>query len=41
MIITPWEFFTSANTDGLSLEFGWQQVSLSLQGSTQYSGQSQ
>ena len=35
------EFLTSANADGLSLEFEWQQVSLSLQDSSQYSGRSQ
>ena len=28
IIIIPWEFFTSANADGLSLEFKWQQVSV-------------
>ena len=27
IIITPWEFFTSASADGLSLESEWQQVS--------------
>ena len=26
----PWEFFTSSNTDGLSLAFEWQQVSRTL-----------
>ena len=30
IIIIPWGFFTSALADGLSLEFEWQQVSLSL-----------
>ena len=35
------EFFTSAVADGLSLEFEWQQVSSSLQNSSQYSGRSQ
>ena len=35
------EFFTSALADGLSLEFEWQQVSSSLQESSQYSGHSQ
>ena len=34
-------FFISANADGLSLEFEWQQVSSSLQDSSQYSGRSQ
>ena len=39
VIIIYWlEFFTSALADGLSLEFGWQQVSSSLQNSSQYSG---
>ena len=38
---TPWEFFTSALVDGLSLEFEWQQVSSSLQDSSQYSRHSQ
>ena len=41
IIITLWEFFTSALTDGLSLEFVWQQVSSSLQDSFQYSDRSQ
>ena len=40
IIITPLEIFTSVLA-GLSLEFGWQQVSLSLQGSSQYSGRFQ
>ena len=40
MIIYSLEIFTSALTDGLSLEFVWQQVSLSLQDSSQYSGRS-
>ena len=35
------EFFISALDDGLSLEFEWQQVSSSLQDSSQYSGRSQ
>ena len=30
LLFTPWEFFTSANADGLSLEFEWQKVSSSL-----------
>ena len=34
-------FFTSASTDSLSLKFEWQQVSSSLQDSSQYSGRSQ
>ena len=33
-----WEFFMSALADDLSLEFEWQQVSSSLQNSSQYSG---
>ena len=33
-----WEFFTPASADGFSLEFEWQQVSSSLQDSSQYSG---
>ena len=41
IIIYSLEFFTSANADGFSLEFEWQQVSSSLQGSYQYSGRSQ
>ena len=32
------EFFTSVLADGFSLEFEWQQVSSSLQDSSQYSG---
>ena len=35
------EFFISALADGSSLESEWQQVSLSLQDSSQYSGRSQ
>ena len=34
------EFFTSALSEGLSLTFEWQQVSSSLQDSSQYSGHS-
>ena len=34
-------FFTSVLADGFSLEFEWQQVSSSLQDSSQYSGRSQ
>ena len=41
IIITPWEFFMSALADGLSLVFKLQQVSSSLQDSSQYSGRSQ
>ena len=41
IIITPWEFFTSALANGLSLEIEWQQVASSLQDSSQYSGRSQ
>ena len=40
IIIIPWEFFTSANADGLSLKFKWRHVSSSLQDSSQYSGRS-
>ena len=41
IIIFTLEFFTSANADGLSLKFEWQQVSSSLQDSSQYSSHSQ
>ena len=41
IILTPWEFFTSVLADGLSLETEWQQVSSSLQDSSQYSCRSQ
>ena len=41
IIIIIGEFFTPALTDVLSLEFEWQQVSSSLQESSQYSGDSQ
>ena len=41
IIIYSIEFFTSALTDGLSLEFEWQQTSSSLWDSSQYSGCSQ
>ena len=37
LLFTPWEFFTRVLADGLSLEFEWQQVSSSLQDSSQYS----
>ena len=40
IVIYSLEFFTSALADGFSLEFEWQQVSSSLQGSSQYSGHS-
>ena len=40
IIVTPWEFFTPALADVLSLEFEWQQVSLSLQDSFQSSDRS-
>ena len=38
IIIFSLEFFTSALADGFSLESEWQQVSSSLQDSSQYSG---
>ena len=38
--ITPYDIFAQALADGLSLESQWQQVSLRLQDSFQYSGQS-
>ena len=38
IIIYSLEFFTSATSDGISLEIEWQQVSSSLQDSSQYSG---
>ena len=41
IIIYSLEFFTSALADGLSLEVESQQVSSSLQDSSQYSGRSQ
>ena len=40
IIFTPWEFFTSALTYGFQLKFEWQQVSSSLQDSSQYFGRS-
>ena len=40
IIIYSLEFFTSALADGFSVEFEWQQVSSSLQDSSQYSGPS-
>ena len=36
-----WEFFPAALTDGLSVEFEWQEVSSSLQDPSQYSSRSQ
>ena len=41
LLFPLWEIFTSVLADGLSLEFEWQQVSLSLHDSYQYSGRSQ
>ena len=41
IIIYSLEFFTSATSDGHSLEIEWQQVSSSLQDSSQYSGRFQ
>ena len=41
IIIYSFEFFTSALADGLSQELEWQQVSSSLQDSSQYCGRSQ
>ena len=41
IIIYSLEFFTSALADGLSLETEWQQVSLSFQDFSRYSGRSQ
>ena len=41
IIIYSLEFFTPANVDGLSLEIEKQQVSSSLQDSSQYSGRLQ
>ena len=40
IILLFWEFFTPALADGFSLEFEWQQVSSSINNSTQYSGRS-
>ena len=34
----PWDFYTSALTDGLSLKFKWQQISSSHRDSSEYSG---
>ena len=41
LLFTPSEFFTSLLADSFSREFEWQQVSSSLQDSSQYSGRSQ
>ena len=41
LLFTPLEFFKSVLADGFSLEFEWQQVSSSLQDSSQYSGRPQ
>ena len=41
LLYTPLEFFPSVLADGFSLEFEWQQVSSSLQDSSQYSRRSQ
>ena len=41
LLFTPLEFFTSVVADSFSLEFVWQQVSSSLQDSSQYSGRPQ
>ena len=40
LLFTPLEFFISVLADGFSLEFEWQQVSSSLQDSSQDSGRS-
>ena len=40
LLFTPLEFFTSVLADDFSLEFEWQQVSSSLQDSSQDSGRS-
>ena len=40
LLFTPSEFFTSVLADGFSQEFEWQQVSSSLQDSSQDSGHS-
>ena len=41
LLLILFEFFPPALADGLSLEFEWQQVSSSLQNSSQYSSRSQ
>ena len=38
LLFTPLEFFTSVLADGFSLEIVWQQISSSLQDSSQDSG---
>ena len=38
LFVLFWEFFTPVLTDGFSLESEWQEVSSSLQDSSQYSG---
>ena len=40
IILLFWEVFTPALVDGFPLEFDWEQVSASLQDSSQYSGRS-
>ena len=40
ILLLFWEFFPSALADGFSLEYEWQQVSSSLQDSSQYFGRS-
>ena len=41
LLFTPREFLTSVLADGFSQGFEWQQVSSSLQDSSQYSGRFQ
>ena len=41
IIITPWEFFTSILTDGVSPKMEFYRVSSSIQDTSQYSGRSQ
>ena len=41
IILLIWEFFIPALADDFTLESEWQQVSSSLQDSSQYSGRSQ
>ena len=41
IILLFWEFFTPTFADGFPRESEWQQVSSSLQDSSQYSGRSQ
>ena len=40
LLFTPLEFFASVLTDDFTMEFKWQQVSSSLQDSSQISGRS-